>query len=78
MTLPVSDYDRMQQMSNSSLVSVLREHVLSLHRARQIHPRPPENHDAYIVRRSPEQIEVLLKNEGETVYCCAFVPPLEY
>ncbi|MCC8021205.1 MAG: hypothetical protein LIO63_04415 [Akkermansia sp.] len=77
-TLPVSDYDRMQHMSNSSLVCVLRENVLSLRRIRSISPHPPEDHDSYFVSRSPERIEVQLRNGGETVYVCSFVPPAEY
>lgn len=77
-TLPTGDYDRMQHMSNSSLVSVLREHVLSMHRIRRFSPTPPEEHDAYTVRRSPERIEVLLQSKGKAVFSCVFVPPLDY
>lgn len=77
-TLPTSDYDRMVRMSNHSLVSILREHVLSVHRVQRFSPRPPEDHDAYAVNRCPDHIIVHLWREGREIFQCVFVPPVEY
>lgn len=78
LTLPTSDYDEMLTMSNRRLICVLRTAVLAPDRAVRFSPRPPMEHDAYIVRHEPGSIVVRLYAEGEEVFCCRFVRPLEY
>lgn len=65
-------------MSNTRLVCVLRSAVLSPERIRRFSPRPPEEHDAYTVRRGATCIDVHLYVQGAEVFCCKFVPAQRY
>lgn len=74
LTLPTSDYREMLAMSNRRLVCVLRTAVLSPERVGRFSPKPPAEHDAYVVRHEPGCIAVHLYTEGAEVFCCCFVP----
>lgn len=74
LTLPTDDYEQMQGMSPKRLVCVLRSAVLSPERQGRFSPRPPEQHDAYVVRHRASCIDVFLHVQGEAVFCCKFVP----
>lgn len=78
LTLPTDDFEQMKGMSNKRLVTVLRSAVLAPERASRFSPRPPEQHDAYTVLHRSTCIDILLHREGETVFCCKFVPSERY
>lgn len=78
LTLPTTDYERMLDMNNQHLISVLRNAVLAPDRIGRFSPRPPENHDAYTVQHRPGCIDIHLHVAGEDVFCCKFVPAQEY
>ncbi len=78
LTLPSRAYAEMLSMSNRHLVCLLREQVLAPERAARFSPRPPAEHDAYIVRHSPGHISVHLFAAGQEIFCCRFVPAEEY
>lgn len=78
LTLPTTDYERMLDMNNQHLISVLRNAVLAPDRIGRFSPRPPEHHDAYTVRHRPGCIDIHLHVAGEDVFCCKFVPAQEY
>ncbi len=78
LTLPSRAYAEMLSMSNRHLVCLLREQVLSPERSSRFSPRPPAEHDAYIVRHQPGCISVHLFTGGAEVFCCKFVPAAEY
>lgn len=78
LTLPVSDFDQMLSMSNRRLVCVLRSAVLSPERAGRFSPRPPSEHDSYVIRHEPGCIAIHLCTEGAEVFCCHFVPSEAY
>ena len=78
LTLPTNDYGQMQNMSNRRLISVLREAVLAPDRQYRFSPRPPEQHDAYTISHRPGCIDIHLYADGAAVFCCKFVPALEY
>ncbi len=78
LTLPSRAYADMLSMSNRHLVCLLREQVLTPERASHFSPRPPAEHDAYMVRRQPGCISVHLLTNGAEVFCCKFVPPTVY
>ncbi len=78
LTLPSRAYAEMLSMSNRPLVCLLREQVLSPERSSRFSPRPPAEHDAYIVRHQPGCISVHLFTGGAEVFCCKFVPAAEY
>ena len=78
LTLPSPAYADMQSMSNRHLVCLLRAQVLAPERSARFSPRPPAEHDAYIVRHEPRRISVHLFAAGAEVFCCHFVPPTEY
>lgn len=62
-------------MSNRRLICVLRSAVLAPERAYHFSPRPPAEHDAYIIRHEPGQIIVRLYADGEEIFRCCFVRP---
>ncbi len=78
LTLPSRAYGEMLSMSNRHLVCLLREQVLSPERAARFSPRPPAEHDAYLIRHQPDCIAVHLFTAGAEVFCCKFVPTAEY
>ena len=78
LTLPTTDYERMLEMSNQHLICVLRNAVLAPDRIGRFSPRPPENHDAYKVFHRAGCIDIHLLSAGVDVFCCKFVPALEY
>ncbi len=78
LTLPSPAYGEMLTMSNRHLVCLLRAQVLAPERSARFSPRPPAEHDAYIVRHKPGCITVQLFAEGAEVFCCNFVPPTSY
>lgn len=78
LTLPTTDYEHMREMNPQKIISVLRNAVLAPERIRRFSPRPPEEHDAYIVRHRPGCIDVHLFTEGKQVFCCKFIPAQEY
>ncbi len=65
-------------MSNRHLVCLLRAEVLAPERVGRFSPRPPAEHDAYVVDRRPDCIAVRMYAHGKEVFCCQFVPPMEY
>ncbi len=75
LTLPSRAYAEMLTMSNRHLVCLLREQVLSPERAARFSPRPPAEHDAYVVRHEPARISVCLYAGEAEVFRCHFVPP---
>lgn len=78
LTLPTADYEKMKEMNNRSLISVLRTAVLAGDRIGRFSPRPPAEHDAYKVERGTSCIDVHLMTAGEEIFCCKFVPADEY
>ncbi len=78
LTLPSRAYAEMLTMSNRHLVCLLREQVLAAGRSGRFSPRPPAEHDAYIVRHQAGSISVHLFADGAEVFCCKFVPAAEY
>ena len=78
LTLPTSDYIQMAGMSNARLVGVLRSAVLTPERIGRFSPRPPEEHDAYMVRHCSDCIEIRLYNAGAEVFHVRFIPAQEY
>ena len=78
LTLPTTDYEQMVGMSNTRLVGVLRSAVLTPERIGRFSPRPPEEHDAYMVRHSTNCIDVHLYSEGAEVFHIRFVEAQEY
>ncbi len=78
LTLPSRAYDEMLSMSNRHLVCLLREQVLAPERAARFSPRPPAEHDAYIVRHQPGSISVHLFEGGNEIFCCKFIPATDY
>ncbi|MDO5449591.1 MAG: hypothetical protein Q4F30_01745 [Akkermansia sp.] len=78
LTLPTTDYGQMQDMSNRHLVGVLRSAVLAPDRIGRFSPRPPEDHDAYVVRHRTSCIDIHLYSGGEEVFCIKFVEAPEY
>lgn len=78
LTLPTSDYDQMLSMSNRRLISLLRSAVLAPERVSRFSPRPPAEHDSYTVRHEAGSIVVRLYADGEEVFRCCFVRPVEY
>ena len=73
LVLPTSDYEQMLTMSNRRLICVLRTAVLAPDRVARFSPRPPVEHDAYLVRHEPGRIVVRLYAEGREVFRCCFV-----
>ncbi len=78
LSLPIRAYDEMLSMSDRHLVSVLRAEVLAPERAGRFSPRPPTEHDAYMVRHLPDRIAIYLYAEGTAIFRCDFVRPVEY
>ena len=62
----------MQTMSNRSLINILRTAVLAPNRIGRFSPRPPADHDAYIVTHEPARIVVRLYADGVEVFRCCF------
>ncbi len=71
-------YAKMLTMSNRHLVCLLREQVLAPERSGRFSPRPPAEHDAYMVRHEAACISVHLFAEGAEVFCCKFIPAEDY
>lgn len=78
LTLPTNDFEEMRTMSNLRLISLLRQAVLAPERAARFSPRPPAEHDAYLVHHSSTSISVRLYSKGEVVFSCNFVRAKEY
>lgn len=68
----------MVAMSNRRLVCLLRTAVLSSSGAGRFSPRPPADHDAYVVHHQPGCISIRLYADGEEVFRCQFIPPSDY
>ncbi len=77
LTLPTEDFAEMMHMNSRRLISVLRQAVLAPDRAARFSPRPPANHDAYLVRHFSSRISISLYTEGVETFRCEFVPPAE-
>ena len=60
-------------MSNRRLICILRSAVLSPERASRFSPRPPAEHDSYVIRHEAGRIAVRLYAEGEEIFRCYFV-----
>ncbi len=73
LTLPTSDYEQMRTMNNRRLILLLRSAVLSEDRAARFSPRPPRDHDAYVVRHESHQIRISLCLDGKEIFHCIFV-----
>ena len=78
LTLPTTDYVQMVGMSNARLIGVLRSAVLTPERIGRFSPRPPEEHDAYMVRHRTDCIEIHLYSGGAEVFHIRFVEAQEY
>lgn len=65
-------------MSNRRLVCVLRTAVLAPERVSRFSPRPPAEHDAYLVQHGKECISIRLYVQGAEVFRCNFVPTAHY
>lgn len=78
LTLPTGNFDEMLSMSNRRLIGVLRAAVFSPENMMRFSPRPPEKHDAYIIRHEPGRIVVRLYADGEEIFRCCLVPNQEY
>ncbi len=74
LTLPTDDFEEMLEMSNRRLIYSLRMSVFSPENARRFNPRPPEEHDAYIVHQEPDRIIVHIFADGKVVFDCLIVP----
>ncbi len=72
--LPTSDYDQIRTMHNQRLIHVLRTEVLAPDRLARFSPRPPREHDAYVVVRLGGSVKVNLLLEGRVVFHCVFLP----
>lgn len=78
LTLPTSNFDEMLAMSNRRLIGVLRTAVFAPEKMTRFSPRPPEEHDAYVVRHEPKRIVIRLFANGEEVFRCNLIPDQEY
>ena len=78
LTLPTTDYEQMVGMSNARLIGVLRSAVLTPERIGRFSPRPPEEHDAYMVRHRTNCIDIHLYREGAEVFHIKFVAAQEF
>ncbi|MEG0143734.1 MAG: hypothetical protein RR250_02095 [Akkermansia sp.] len=78
LTLPTSDYNLVVKMSNHAVVGVFRKHVWSVRQRSRFSVSVPDEHDAYMVRRQPNQVVVKMIRDGKEVFRCIFVPPVEY
>lgn len=74
LTLPTGNFDEMLAMSNRRLIEVLRAAVLSPENVMRFSPRPPEEHDAYIIHHESRRIIVCLYADGEEIFRCCLVP----
>jgi len=60
-------------MNNRRLLTLLRSAVLAPDRLAHFSPRPPADHDAYLVRHSSEMITVRLYRAGEEIFQLVFM-----
>ena len=77
LTLPTDDFAELMHMNSRRLIAVLRQSVLAPDRIGRFSPRPPANHDAYLVRHYSTRISVSLFTGGDETFRLEFVPPAE-